>query len=394
MATATAEPTTIQPFGGQEKWTPSQHKAMAYTVAKAEAGERGFIYWLGGVRSGKSFGATLCLCESMRLRDTPGLYLVLGFTQSQLQAIYGRYFTVIGEAMGFEVKVTGGASPRVRLGSHEVLFKGAGVAGKDKAIQGLTLDGLIIDELPLLDRDTVHQAEARVSGRGGLRIYTSNKTSKYHWTCKYYLDRLRERLIQGIVLDSVVADNPHIDDDYVEERKDEYQGNTLTRFIENEFTLDKPPIYTVVQGLADGRVKQQVVSIFGHSHGFEYLVAERRADRLQVVRCQSLSRYGVDWGKMVAGLAPCTVLLNSGESVLARQLRGMNGVAVRGYREGAGSFVQFLQTACDRQSLWVDDVGAPGIMEAILTYHTPGQYTMPIMQAFDALALVLRHSTQ
>ena len=161
--------------------TPSQKEAWNYT-ANLKPNERGFIYWMGGVRSGKSFGSVMCLLEHMRTRKDK-TYMVLCYTQSQGLTIFGKEIEKQAKTMKIECKVNrSAANPRVvfKDSGNEILFKGADKIGRDRNIQGLTLDGLIADEIPLLNKDALHQAEARVSGIGGIRIYTSNKTTPYH----------------------------------------------------------------------------------------------------------------------------------------------------------------------------------------------------------------------
>ena len=195
-----------------ETSTPSQKQAWEYT-SKLKPNDRGFIYWMGGVRSGKSFGSVMCLLEHMRTRENK-TYMVLCYTQSQGLTIFGKEFERQAKTMNIKCKVNrSAANPRVVFtdSGNEVLFKGADKIGRDRNIQGLTLDGLIADEIPLLNKDALHQAEARVSGIGGIRIYTSNKTTPYHWTTKYYVNRLEANKIDGLLLDSQIEDNPNVD---------------------------------------------------------------------------------------------------------------------------------------------------------------------------------------
>ena len=366
--------------------TPSQRKVLKYVTDRHKKGERGMVWWMGGVRAGKSFGSCIAMMEHQRHREGKQ-YMVLAYTAGQAMNVFGTALETIASTMGFETKMSrAAANPRLVIldTGNEFLFRGADKAGRDKAIQGLTLSGLIVDETPNLMRETIHQAEARVSGHGGLRIYTSNKTSPFHWTTKYYLERLTKKVIDGLVVDCTMEENPHIDADFATERAGEFTGETLTRFISNEFTLDRPPIYRPGMGLPpeapDGK---RILSLYGHPGGYECIEAVWKGKALFVTRAASATAYDdlpVDDGY---------VLLNAGQGLLARDLR-RQGKVVRGYQDGfQNSRLTILQKACKRSMLWVA-MEAGGLWEAIQTYGVAGRYDWPIMNAFEALALPMR----
>ena len=367
--------------------TPSQKEVLAYVQQRAKDGERAFVYWMGGVRSGKSFGACLALLEHLSSRENE-TYMVLSYTASQGLAIFGRELCRIAEVMDLAPKLTRGANPRLSFKENtcEVLFKGADKEGRDRAIQGLTLSGLVADEVPNLHRATLHQAEARVSGHGGLRIYTSNKTSPYHWTTKYYHDRLKDGALDGLLIDSVVADNANVDTAFVEERAGEFTGDTLTRFIENEFTLDEPPIYKPGMELGEVKGEPSYTAIYGHATGFEVLSTVKVRERLCVTAAASYGAYQ-DLAEVLTPGVP--FLVNNEQPLLARQIRTA-GETVRGYRSDFDPrLMEVIKDACRQELLWVSDK-IQGLWEAIHCYSRPGVYHWPIIHALEALAYPLR----
>lgn len=372
-----------------DKATPSQKEVMAYVHDRIVSGERGFVYWLGGVRSGKSFGTAMAFMEHQSHRRDAN-YLILAYTQTQALTIYGAYFRTIGEAMGLDVKVTSGAKARISIPEtgNVFLVKGADSEGRDKAIQGLTVAGLIADETVLLNRQALHQAEARVSDNGALRIYTSNKANEYHWTSKYYLKRIKSGAIAGKVVDSVVADNSHVAADYVAERSAEYTGDTLTRFIDNEFTLEGRPLYDIRLGIKKDR-GYVMVTIYGHPAGFEILVSSV-GSLLMFTDAVSLD-IGEDPIKWIREHVPqCwRLLLNGDQPLLARRARRY-GISVKSYREHyMSSYNEVLARACARKLVWVDPKHE-GLVEAIRTYYRPGEYQFPMVRAVEATGMMLR----
>lgn len=367
--------------------TPSQDKVLTFVKNKQAAGERAFIYWMGGVRSGKSYGSCMAIMEHLRHREKK-VYMILAYTAKQGMTVFGNALLAIAEDMGMECKFSKGlTNPHMQFENGcEILFRGADKEGRDKSIQGLTLSGLVVDEVPNLHRATIHQAEARVSDKGAIRIYTSNKTSPYHWSTKYYHDRLKAGDIDGLLVDSSVADNPHVDAAYREERANEFTGNTLKRFMHNEFTLDKPAIYQPknVKRVPKGETDWTV--IFGHSCGYEILTARWVKAVLVVENACSTGAYD----KIAPVLkSPGTFLLNTNQGLLARQLRKA-GKPVRGFTDFfEATHMEILKEACRRKILAVSEK-ASSLWEAIDSYSDEGCYDYPIVKAFEALAYPLR----
>ena len=383
--------------------TPSQQQALDYWKACNAKGERGFLWWSGGVRAGKSFGAMLLCMLHMADERRHGLQgMILGYTQAQLIQIFGRYAEVIAEDMGAKVKLSRStANPRITFPDWnvEILLRGADKVGRDKSIQGLTMDFLLVDEVPLLNKDALHQAEARLSGKGAFRVYTSNKQSPHHWTVKYYLKRIEAGLIPGKVLDCGISENPHVDSSYAAERAGEFTGNTLKRFIDNEYSLDAPPLYvpkTVNKaGLRMPGKVRPVTSLFGHEGGVEVVQARyttfQRSQLIAIDDAFSVAGY-TDLDPAIIGEPKHRlVLLNHSQGFLAHWLRRRR-YRVQGYRdEYCDVYRSVMQAACTSGQLRIDE-DAEAMLEAIECYSMGGEYTHAVMPAFEALSVIYRYS--
>ena len=390
--------------------TSGQNKALTAVNEAVANKQRLLLWWMGGVRSGKSYGTSLCFLEHQRNKNN-AQYLILAYTQNQALKIFGKYFKEIGEALGFTVKVTSGSQPSIQVwpdgrpykrGMDEgnvFIIKGADATGRDRNIQGLTCDGLLCDELPLLDRNTVHQAEARVSKPGGLRIYTSNKTHEYHWTVKYYVNRIKSGEIDGLVIDSPIQENQHIDSSYTKERCMEFRGNTLARFMNNEFTLEAPPIYDVKFDENTNTKGKLVISIYGHPNGYEVMFG-RMTTKLYLESVWSLptSTDIVEFIKEQIGKSKIhRIMLNKSQTILARWLRREQW-PVTGYNGTGDSRVQEpLLKACSKGIVTMDP-NSINLVEAVKTHHNPANYDFPCIVAMEALgycvrSLLLSHAT-
>lgn len=384
--------------------TPSQQQAVAYLESCHKTGDRGFLWWSGGVRAGKSFGAML-LCM-MHMRRRHGLQgMILGYTQAQLIQIFGRYAEVIAEEWDVKVKLSRSTSnPRISFPDWnvEVLLRGADKVGRDKSIQGLTMDFLLVDEVPLLNKDALHQAEARLSGRGAFRVYTSNKQSPHHWTVKYYLRRMEAGTIPGKILDCGISENPHVDSSYAAERAGEFTGNTLKRFIDNEYSLDAPPLYVPKTadkaGMRMPCPKQHVrhfTALCGHQSGVEAIMGRYGAlgknQLLAIDDAFSVAAYTDLDPTIIGDPKRRTVLVNMSQGLLARWLRRRR-YRIRGYRDDyVDAHRAIMQAACGDGQLRISE-DAESMLEAVECYHEAGEYTHPIIMAFEALACMFKYT--
>jgi len=371
------------------EYTPSQEEVLSIVQNAVDTKRREFVYWMGGVRAGKSYGSALAFMLHQKYRRN-GQYIVLAYTATQAHNIYGPYFEAIGEQMGVDVKVK---QWKIEVGDGNVFFLKGGHGGGDRTVQGMTCDGLLADEVVLLDRDSLHQAEARVSKPGGLRIYTTNKSNKYHWTAKYYIKRIENGSINGNVIDCTIEENQYIDRDYIAERSAEYDGNTLKRFMDNEFTLDGKPIYNVM--LANDKTflpGEYAYIVYAHPQGVETLKVARYYNEGDVcVHIEDGYSNDNDFDILTFlpnGRASGMILLNNEASGLCRSLR-RSGFYVRGYRVQTNEErAQRIITACREGRVTLNEQ-AEDMIEAIQTYSEFNRSDFPIMTAFEAIAHVL-----
>ena len=378
--------------------TRTQNKAIEYLGANI--GKRRFIYWLGGVRSGKSYGATMCFIKHAFETEGDKLYMILGYTSPQILTIYSKYFEEICKQESLECEVCRATmDPHILLRDPETgqtskfLCRGADCDNKASAIQGLTIHGLLADEVANLNRATLHQAEARISEDGALRVYTSNKTSPYHWTVKYYEDRIRERVIPGLVLDAETRDNKNVSNDYLKERELEYTGDTLKRFIHNSYTLDAEPLYRIPVISSDiNIIPEHNIFLYGHPLGCESLLVafDSIGQRYVIVGGKS---YANGDAVTIGNPDITTLWINSGNTYVRNQFKAM-GYRVRTYVDGFYDWkLNTIQAAIERGHIAISDCKhAEGVNEAIQLYNRPRMPEHPIINCIEGMAdLLKRH---
>jgi len=343
-------------------------------LARAE-NRRLFILWYGGIRAGKSTGAAYAMLEHARYRQNK-TYMIAAHTQRQGINIFMPIFQQYAAERELKYRGVKGSSPYIDIDGNTFLIVGGSDSGRDMAIQGLTLDGLILDEIPNLNPEFIAQAEARVSGNAALRIYTANKTNPYHWTTLRYYNRALNGEIDAVLIDSNTADNQFVSDDFVAEKEREYDEIHYDRFISNKFRLDKPPIYQAKYQDVDG--KPAISVIYGVGGNPIALSAIETGNGYCVV-----SHTELESGKSPSGLAN-TILINSERPYMARQLR-KDGYAVKAY---SGIFeprrVECTQQATATGAITISPKLAE-LAQAIDEYNLAGMYPNDGIRCLEVL---------
>lgn len=350
--------------------TPDQQKVMDYVREQIKKNERTFILWYGGVRAGKSTGAAKAIFEHAKNRSG-AVYGVGAFTSTLAADIFVSKFEALAAHAQMDFNsVLGGRHMYTAFGDNRVVYVGGSTLGRDASIQGLTWDGLILDELPNLQKTFINQCEARTSEHGALRIYTANKYNPYHWTTRYYYERAMRGAIKCKLFDSDTSDNHHLDKSFIEERMNEYDETTRKRFIDNEFALDKPAIFQPLPA-ENGDGAKLFSVVYGADNGVtHWMTIKRNGDYLSMADAGDFQTH--EWSDHLGGFAPL-VLINSDRPTLGRELRS-KGIKVKAYQ------AVFEPRRIEATQLLVGDgklrlnTELDELVEAIDVYNTGGTY--------------------
>ena len=109
--------------------------------------------------------------------------------------------------------------------------------GKDESsqdlIQGITLAGVLLDEVALMPQSFVNQATGRCSVDGAKFWFNCNPESPYHWFYKEWVDTKSEQAQDKNVirLNFTMDDNPALSEETKERYKSMYTGSFYKRYI-------------------------------------------------------------------------------------------------------------------------------------------------------------------
>ena len=119
--------------------------------------------------------------------------------------------------------------------------------GKDESsaalIQGITLAGVLLDEVALMPRSFVEQALARCSVSGAKLWFNCNPEGPEHWFRKEWI--LKAAHHKAMHLHFTMDDNPALDDATRERYRTMYSGVFYERFILGNWVMSEGLIYSM-----------------------------------------------------------------------------------------------------------------------------------------------------
>lgn len=198
----------------------------------------------GAVRSGK----TLCMSLSFvfwafyRFRDTS--FALCGKTISSLRRNVTTPIVPILESLGFSVKEKLSQNfLEIEKGSIKNRFYLFG--GRDESsaalIQGMTLGGVLFDEVALMPRSFVEQAIARCSLEGSKFWFNCNPEHPFHWFYNEWIKKTDEKNM--LYLHFTMGDNPSLSQKIKCRYEQLYTGAFYQRFIEGKWVAADGLVY-------------------------------------------------------------------------------------------------------------------------------------------------------
>lgn len=221
----------------------------------------------GAVRSGK----TLCMSVSFVLWATycfdGGSFALCGKTiRSVKRNVIMPLMPILSE-LGFDVY------ERLSQNYFEVSFKGHKnrfyfFGGRDESsaslIQGMTLCGVLFDEVVLMPRSFVEQAVARCSVENSKLWFNCNPEYPQHWFCREWVKKAKEKNI--LYIHFSMEDNPSLSKKMLDRYKKLYSGSFYQRYVLGKWVATEGLVYPFMSGekmLADiptGEFDKYIVS--------------------------------------------------------------------------------------------------------------------------------------
>lgn len=150
---------------------------------------------------------------------------------------------------------------RGRFHNRYYLFGGKD-EGSASLIQGVTLSGILLDEVVLMPRSFVEQAIARCSKENSKLWFNCNPDNPYHWFKKEWIDKAKEKNL--LYIRFTLDDNPGLSPSIKKRYKALFSGAFYDRFVSGKWSstygLVYPDFKNAVVRTCENCYSQYVVS--------------------------------------------------------------------------------------------------------------------------------------
>lgn len=198
----------------------------------------------GAVRSGKTMSMSVSFVLWAMTRFEGSTFAICGKTVTSLRRNVINDLTAQLRSLGMNVKEHITANymditfDRRR---NRFYFFGGKDEGSAALIQGITLSGLLLDEVVLMPRSFVEQAIARCSVSGSKLWFNCNPDNPYHWFKREWIDKAREKNL--IYVHFSLRDNPSLTKDVIKRYYRLYSGAFFKRFVLGKWTATQGLVY-------------------------------------------------------------------------------------------------------------------------------------------------------
>lgn len=301
------------------RFSDKQKEVLGWWTRGSPHRDRDAIVCDGAVRSGKTMclGLSFVLWSMTRFRRQQ--FALCGKTTQSVRRNLLYSVLPVLESLGFqwEEKISRNWL-KVRYGPVENTYFLFG--GKDEGsaalIQGITLAGVLLDEVVLMPRSFVEQACARCSVTGAKFWFSCNPAGPGHWFYREWICKARERNL--LHLRFFMEDNPTLSPETRQRYERAFQGAFYRRFVLGEWTAAEGLVYDffdedMVRAPPAGQAQRWVIScdygtvnptsmgLWGKYDGVWYRVKEYYYDARQERRQQTDQEYAQRLRELAGG---------------------------------------------------------------------------------------------
>lgn len=301
------------------RFSDKQKEVLGWWTRGSPHRDRDAIVCDGAVRSGKTMclGLSFLLWSMTRFRRQQ--FALCGKTTQSVRRNLLYSVLPVLESLGFqwEEKISRNWL-KVRYGAVENTYFLFG--GKDEGsaalIQGITLAGVLLDEVVLMPRSFVEQACARCSVTGAKFWFSCNPAGPGHWFYREWICKAQERNL--LHLRFFMEDNPSLAPETRQRYERAFQGAFYRRFVLGEWTAAEGLVYdffdeAMVRPPPAGQAQRWVIScdygtvnptsmgLWGKYDGVWYRVKEYYYDARQEKRQQTDQEYAQRLRELAGG---------------------------------------------------------------------------------------------
>ncbi len=198
----------------------------------------------GAVRSGKTFCMSLSFVVWAFSRFDDSSFAMCGKTIKSLRRNLITPLLSPLKELGFEV-ADKHSENLVTITYHNRVNRFYLFGGKDEGsaalIQGMTLSGVLLDEVALMPRSFVEQALARCSVSGSTFWFNCNPEHPSHWFYNEWIKKCKEK--NALYIHFTMHDNPSLSKKMIKRYEKMYSGAFYKRFVKGEWVAVCGAVY-------------------------------------------------------------------------------------------------------------------------------------------------------
>lgn len=225
-------------------FSQKQLEVLCWWCDKSNHRKKDAIICDGAVRSGK----TVCMSISFilwafyRFDDTS--FAICGKTIASLKRNVVTPLLPLLKELGFNCNLKVSRNV-LEISKNNVTNRFYIFGGKDESsaslIQGMTLGGVLLDEVALMPRSFVEQALARCSVNGSKFWFNCNPENPHHWFYEEWIKKANQK--KCLYLHFLMQDNPSLSSDIIERYESLYSGAFYERFVLGKWVAAQGLVY-------------------------------------------------------------------------------------------------------------------------------------------------------
>ena len=228
----------FQPF------SPKQLRVLTWWCEGSPDRDRDALICDGAVRSGKTLCTSLSFVCWAFYRFSGADFALCGKTLTSLKRNVIRPLSDTLACLGFVVRPSNSHNyVDVEHGGRHNRFYLFG--GRDESsaalIQGMTLAGVLLDEVALMPRSFVEQALARCSVDGSRFWFNCNPEHPQHWFHREWIEKAAQK--NALYLHFEMQDNPSLSEEMIQRYRSLYSDAFYDRFVLGRWTAAAGLVY-------------------------------------------------------------------------------------------------------------------------------------------------------
>ena len=233
----------------------------------------------GAVRSGKSLCMFVSFITWAGCSFQNASFAICGRTQSSVRRNLITPYLPVLEGLGAKCQYKMSQNKlTVEMNGRENTFWIFG--GKDEAsaalIQGMTLAGVMFDEVALMPRSFVEQALARCSIEGSKFWFNCNPSNPSHWFYNEWIKKADSK--NALYLHFTMSENPSLSREMLERYENMYSGAFYERFVKGRWVAADGIVYPMFGNRCMADCPEQCTRYYGISCDGKRAVQLKKSD--------------------------------------------------------------------------------------------------------------------